>query len=536
MADRLVQLLIQNFGEEFIRYALALPEEGDIMQLIPQANAQALEVLEGSTAQLLAEDGNPVDFRLRATSYFSRFHESFGESLANFLHRLSGGEVEEIPTGNDPVVQSMRLLARDIWPVLMIKAPPEGPRTFWTTSTPGIIGNPRTNQACRDFLNDEHLSLLFPKAEGEEGGSDHNKSPIHTRAEWVINTGQSGTRYLISTLDSIIFYASVICRLNDGKLTQAGIMREIETSVGTFRTLATKKPASVPALIGFSGVSLAEGLESIKFSTGTLRSIRPFEVEFLFSSPERISSVYQTTFPVQILSISASSPDGSFQFKEWDKLSSRVAEAHRSFQRGINYMRLSLLLGSEPGKPIATSEVSRFVMDPLQFGGLSGWSADQRSPKANVITAEKSDVVVRWHSLIRDKHPDSLNISMKRILSAVSERWDAMDAFIDAVIVWENIFGTRSETTFRVTGSMAKMLDSSGVEARAELQGELKKLYEARSRLVHGAKELPDDVMWNHRNRAIDVSLELLRKLYVERPDLLAMNSEDRSKRVLLEG
>jgi hypothetical protein len=49
-------------------------------------------------------------------------------------------------------------------------------------------------------------------------------------------------------------------------------------------------------------------------------------------------------------------------------------------------------------------------------------------------------------------------MSIRRILRAVSERKEPEDTLIDAVIVWENLFGSSQETTLRVTMSVAWML------------------------------------------------------------------------------
>jgi len=164
------------------------------------------------------------------------------------------------------------------------------------------------------------------------------------------------------------------------------------------------------------------------------------------------------------------------------------------------------------------------------------WQTDPRVPASYELKEGQGAEVVRFHGLIQEKHPDSLDIAMKRILGAVSQRWDATDAFIDAVVVWENAFGTSTETTFRVTGAIAKLLEPGSADDRAKLQKELKGLYETRSRLVHGAKEPKPEEAWAQRERTIAIALDVLRKLYTERPDLLELSSDLRSAQLLLEG
>ena len=81
--------------------------------------------------------------------------------------------------------------------------------------------------------------------------------------------------------------------------------------------------------------------------------------------------------------------------------------------------------------------------------------------------------------------------------------------------------------------AMASLLENQ-VEDRFRLQKELASLYDIRSDIVHGLKDIAAAEAVEKRNKALNLILECLRKLFRERPDLLA--DKERSKKILLEG
>jgi len=78
-------------------------------------------------------------------------------------------------------------------------------------------------------------------------------------------------------------------------------------------------------------------------------------------------------------------------------------------------------------------------------------------------------------------------IALHRTVSMFERPSDSVDRFIDAVIVWEALFGTgdNSELSYRVSMNMACVL-SSDPKIRVTYQEEIKKLYTLRSKIVHG--------------------------------------------------
>jgi hypothetical protein len=141
-----------------------------------------------------------------------------------------------------------------------------------------------------------------------------------------------------------------------------------------------------------------------------------------------------------------------------------------------------------------------------------------------------------WISRIEQHRHRGLGIALRRLLAAARERASPTDALIDAVIVWENLFGTREgEVTLRVSASLAWLLGEDAA-SRGRIFRDAKKLYTLRSKIVHGASEPEGAEAVESRRRAVELSTAALRALFRDHPELLAssMDGAQRSSRLIL--
>jgi Apea-like HEPN len=128
----------------------------------------------------------------------------------------------------------------------------------------------------------------------------------------------------------------------------------------------------------------------------------------------------------------------------------------------------------------------------------------------------------------------NIRIAVERTLAAATERVHASDVLIDAVIAWENLVGISSETTFRVTAALSWLLARDDFRKRTDLSRELKRLYERRSKVVHGAKVTRDDLDSDAR-LALQTSAAALRRLLFDDVWLCEVaRSGDRNNAILL--
>lgn len=72
--------------------------------------------------------------------------------------------------------------------------------------------------------------------------------------------------------------------------------------------------------------------------------------------------------------------------------------------------------------------------------------------------------------------------------------------------------------------------------AREALATKLRKLYKLRSDIVHGSSEVTPQVVGQHYQEALSITLDALRTLFRDRPELLAdTTGSARSKRLMLD-
>jgi Apea-like HEPN len=106
---------------------------------------------------------------------------------------------------------------------------------------------------------------------------------------------------------------------------------------------------------------------------------------------------------------------------------------------------------------------------------------------------------------------------------------------IDSIIAWENLFGSKEgELRFRITSSLAVLLEES-YQARKDLKKRLSDLYDLRSKVVHGSRNLKRSE-YPQCQEALSIAIEAIRVLIRERPDLLELpDGTERSTALLLQ-
>jgi hypothetical protein len=210
----------------------------------------------------------------------------------------------------------------------------------------------------------------------------------------------------------------------------------------------------------------------------------------------------------------------------YEILQKRVQDARIAFALAINSAQVPALLPTweKVESPIA-SGVS-FSMTEIER--LRG-----RVPTR--LTLEQAEEWERWLRILDGVALENLGHAPQRLLRAITERQDPVDALVDSVIVWEAIFGTHTEITFRVCGSLARLLFST-VQERIDFVKKAKGVYAMRSKIVHGASDVKYTKIQEARDKAVSVAINALRALVRDRVDLLSISdSGKRSERIMLE-
>jgi hypothetical protein len=420
----------------------------------------------------------------------------------------------------DPVVAALSEVAAFMFPTVYAPDVQVGP-----TSLP----NP---EVVRQIYADENADPAYARAvdaigedpalapllgEGEQHGPWSSGAIIGSDVgrSWLI---QSRT-FLPGTLVQNAARLVVAKGLPTGSLEP--LLDELGPLVLSVRRLAAGQPDEVPVLMAFHGIGIAEGV-TLATPWGSLRA--PFASEreqrpFGSSSP---SAILETTVPVR------------WKLGEHGAPISRELEAIGTHP---DLLALTALLALGRGSPLRW--LWRATLVPLQppgneyVGGATDTSwADPPAP--DPLTEEQLDGLAAWADRVARFYHPSIAVAMRRTLSAVAERRSsAEDTLIDAVIAWENLFGTggTSEMTFRVTTALALLLEPDPT-SRPALRKELSKVYDLRSKVAHGGEVRSKDHLGERKDRAIDVAIEALRALFEIHP--LLLSEPERGMRLIL--
>lgn len=522
--------LAQSLGAAYVRYVLNAPPDHPLESL-------HLSDSQLAAAKMLVGTGGPPAPRLTSVTekaVLGRYLPGERTSLTNALRRTAGGALERATREDDPVADALVRVAADVWPLYLIKPDRDDSRPFSIYSS-AVMDHPVFDDVVEEFLRDRTLMQLFPHPR-EDSPTAHKRWYAGFGYDTLLVTDLGGGSVQLVTLASgLIGQAALRCLANGAQLSLGGIAPHVVQTVGDLRSLAAGQAVEVPTLVGLTGVSVAADTV-ITLPSGVLRAATDVDRELLPSVTASVDSVFETTSTFQIYTnLENRSEEGQDPFRgRFEGSQGRRDAARRSFTHKLDQVRLSMLLASSADSPWLAREVVRLTLAPTNYGGvLFGESAFGALPVQELSSEHAADVM-RWHALVMANHAPSLDIGMRRLLAAATSRSDPIDAFVDAVICWESLFGVEQETTFRVTATISKLLRRS-VSERVALQKELSEIYRQRSRLVHGAAEPSPVKLGQMRQRAIDIALDCLRAIYRERSDLIELEPSPRGARVLLE-
>ena len=385
-------------------------------------------------------------------------------------------------------------------------------------------------------MRDESLSRLFPGAPSDLGTTRRDLDSVHSDILW--SDGQGGGLQLNSVLPALLEAAYRLYVL-DKKDTATEYLQYTKLILQQAQALARGDTVEVPYIVGLSNISLGSD-EQLNLAFGRITPPDPSALRLITrgtqSIEQRISAVLHASFPLKLLDIKPWDPTQSSHTEEEEKLLSRLSEYRRAADRRIDLSRFALLLTSREtliGTPIVLSA----ILLPVSQGSSFGVNIASNAPVPPVtLDGDMATEAESWSHKLAANQPHSLDVGMRRLLSAVTVRFDPADGLVDAVICWENMFGTAQETRFRVCGAMAKILEPASPAKRGQLNKELKRIYDVRSKLVHGSHKVPGPrEAAGDRDKALLYALDSIRKLH-GRPDLLAITgSADRSTTLLLD-
>ncbi|MGW7070657.1 hypothetical protein ACWGII_03005 [Streptomyces sp. NPDC054855] len=521
----------EAYGLRYLRFALALPENWDIGDSLSAEQSDAVIILHNWLKYFPHMD--PLNRWINLASFVSRRIIRKDVSNTSAIRQMCGGTLDVPRCEGDEVHTTLIDYASDIYPAFLVARPD----SEWFTS--GAFHNPDDQKGASLFhkavLKDTKLRYLFPESlEIDPEALDH--SSLHNIDSLIyFELGQGGTYQLALFAHHILNSAYMRCVVN-GDDSFKSYIAAVGQNLTDARALASGRAVKIPVAIGFSNISISD-VDSVQLPGGRLRRVAPADKSFL---PPQVSvdTLLVLDVPMKIVAkVKHPRESGDDSDAVWDRVTPAFRKWQDSLQWNVDCHRLALKLADTDTHRSGAIQVLQAAVNPLNGSPTLSWSDGRVQTSATKIEldASKVDDVSGWVSSVIDRHPRSLRVAMRRILSAASSRTDPVDSLVDAVLAWENMFSDSPETSLRVCGSLSLLLEPVDRSKRKVLVKELTEIYGTRSSILHGsAKEPALETVVKHGDRALEVAVEAMRRLYLN-PTLLELpTASARGKEVLL--
>ena len=520
-------------GAELLTYLLAC-EEHEVERAGTEwtdRQRDAIQHLEGVVSSISRQEGTQK--RLLISQYLLQYSEIEGRSLAKSIRAHCGGDIVAISETGDHFQDCLRQIASDLYPAFLFPTTEDSSLLIPTLSS-ALHRHPRRLELFKLIATDSKLKYFYPGAPKDPEALRDQHTLYEIQSNIIVSFGRSGSFQLVG-LPGMILTSAYHRAILNGSVSLAHFVAIVAEVVEDVRKLATGHQVLVPTIIEIGGITLPEG-KSITFPWGEIRSATSSDARIL-RLRGRNNIVLVTKAPLKVLSKRTWDPEEIKGERDlFSRHKPRFEESDKQLTRIINLTRYALILASRGRRLHRCVHKSTTILDPLAHGPVERWQFE--SPiQTDDLPILDSDIpgIEKWGSRLNE-YPRELDVAMRRTLSAAIDRLDPLDGFIDAVLAWENIFSSSPETSLRVCGALARIIERSDFARRRELYEELLELYRSRSNIVHGGIKEPslDDAI-KLRNRAVEVALDAMRALYSPgMTELLRRDSSARSKYILL--
>jgi len=532
--QRIAEKVVQQFGRRVIAYVCNVDEE-DVDSLVKHSsalNSVRARVLEKVIITLLqarmqaAYEGFPTEMFVSLMN----FNREDGRHQFNVWREEAGGELPSFHS-EDPVLQALADLAVDEYPFLLLtRSRSAGSFPYQPTSS-NLFRHPASAKFQAAVLDDERLSLLFPKK-----GADS----LSTRGSYRASTGLGGGHQLVVLSSSLLRAGYVLTRLKTADLQPISLFDSLATVIEMARKAAQGQVVPVPAFVGFSNIALEAPPAQLpwgvikKYSERYAEFTPPEAQPSTWTPPNEAGAVaagfiLETTYPYEL---NISDEDSEDATPEWP---ASLVTGRQELDYHCELTSLALSLAIERNPPAAAHPAWTLIFDPLTSSGAStSWRLPVLQQLEPYFVKDSDDIqgLIDWARLLASTDDTKIRITQRRLLTALSYRQDAVDGFIDAVVAWENLFGSgQGELAFRVSAAMASLLERDA-KNRLNLQRRISKQYNLRSKVVHGGQELTGERAIQERNEALTLLVRALRKLYRDHSHLI--NREERAREIIL--
>lgn len=447
-------------------------------------------------------------------------------ALGTLWRSMAGGAVHVVDPAVPPLMTLLTRIAVDAYPSLLFHD--RHPFDGLGLSLVSLRNHPLHGRFEAAVMSDEVLGALY------KSGAETGKDLLYR------SVGQGLTFHPSLFVDQLVTAAWIAAQLQSLVPTPADLAAEVGRQLERARE-ALRSVVQIPVRIGFTGALLPAGIRRIDLGWGVLRPVD--ERDRFFSDLARISGGTSATDEDGATTTIAYS--GDLVLEIWAPYTASVThlpadepwipplrQTTAAIEEAAETLRLALLLST--GKPASSIYPTwRAAVEPFSYGRTVNWNepAHVTGLVPVRLTIPEAESWCLWADRVR-KHRTHVGVAVRRMLQAINDRKRAEDILVDAVIVWENLFGITPGTTKGVTGALDHLLDRKGQDRDAHKQ-HLRDIYDARSRVVHGDSTLDDGTLRQVASEAVATAVAALQRLFDTRTDLLDLPSAGQRNRAV---
>lgn len=440
----------------------------------------------------------------------------------NVLRLAAGGDVPR-RRPPDPAGRALATLARDVYPTLLLEPNLTGSRPAvprWMTRTwamsPVAFRHPASDEFQRAVEADASLNALFRRETPELGKGGFIGTSLGT-----------GRSVQLAMLAQDLLVATLFKLTLDGGFDQLAFIDGALHQLDQLRRLVAGDEVEVRCSVAFVGAELRG--RPLNTPWGILRAPTAGELELRADTPVAHSQevVLATTVPLELQIDPYPTPE-----IPRNPFAETTVATFATVQERADMLALTLLLGLDRDPAVAVARTWTLVDNPLNQGPSLSWFQSAVPLHPHVLAAPDRSRIRAWATRIERDYSDRLDIAVKRTLSSLTTRWDPTDRLIDAVVALENLFGTGSgELAFRISAGTAYLLERDPAR-RVATQEEVNRLYNVRSKIVHGAHAPPQLTVEPLARAASTFAVRGLRTLFTKHRQLL--DKKDRARLLIL--
>jgi hypothetical protein len=306
----------------------------------------------------------------------------------------------------------------------------------------------------------------------------------HALGRYSVRTGD-GAWLANRLLDDGVLLAAA-----EGHTSREAVHKGVTQALDGFRAALTTGRSPFTAYLGLRGLALQDGLETADLGVAVVRRLLPEEVRaFDAAGPAWSSREYDLCAVVS----------GEATWSVTDDLPRRTVPEPRAAPLVSDVLAASLLLAGirDERHRLRAPRIVWTRATPYFFqGGGSGggdnlglhWRSDSPfDAVVNPAVAEETSRLLPSVPLLLT----SAEVAVRRWVSdALVYREQPEDRLIDAAIAWEALFGSQNhdQLTVQLAFAMAWLLAPDEHVERAQIAKRAKKIYQLRSKLVHGGE------------------------------------------------